>query len=425
MAAGDERLSADDAAILALETDAIAGHTLKLIVLERGERPLDLAQLRAGVERRLADAPRGRQRVEAADGREPARWVEDERFEIAAHVRGGELAGGADEAALWDAAGSLMATRLDHDRPLWALELLGPLADGRVALVARIHHAMADGIACMRFLGAVLWEPAPDATPPPRGGPRPRPRRAAPAAEIVRLPGAVGRELVARAPHTALDRTIGSARELAFLDADLEELRRIGASRPGHVTVNDVLLAGVAGGLAAWLDAPRLRAQVPVSLHHRDSDGASLGNRDSFLNVDLPLAEVDPLARLDAINAETAKRKRLGDAEELYDLFHALARFRHLGGAVGRLAAGPGEFSLSISNVPGPPGEVTVCGRRVERLYSVAEPADHHALRVAALSCAGRLGVGLCTDPEALGGVRRLGEAIERSLAELRVAAIQ
>ena len=83
----------------------------------------------------------------------------------------------------------------------------------------------------------------------------------------------------------------------------------------------------------------------------------------------------------------------------------------------------PREFSLSISNVPGPRGEVSVAGRRVEHLGSVAEPADRHALRISAISCAGTVGIGLCTDPEALPGVEGLAEALEASLAELRAAA--
>jgi WS/DGAT/MGAT family acyltransferase len=429
-----DQLSADDAAILALESEAIAGHTLKLCVVSPAAAgPLDLEALRASVARRLAGEPRGRRRVEMTAGPESARWVEDEGFEIGAQIRRREGSEGIDEAELWRIAGELMGQRLDHSRPLWAIDLVGPLADGREAVVVRIHHAMADGVACVRFLDAVLWDavdPEPANGGSGGGTARGESRPVSALAEARRLPGALRRELGARAARSPLDRRIGPTRELAFAATPLEELKRIGASRPGHVTVNDVLLAGVAGGLREWLAqrgsaAPRLRAQVPVSLHHRDADPGELGNRDSFLNVDLPLAEPDPLARLAAVNDETARRKSLGDAEELYDFFHALARFRHLGNAVERLAAGPREFSLSISNVPGPRRPVGIAGRRVQRLYSVAEPADRHALRISAISCAGELGVGLCTDPEAVPGVAALASAIEESVAELRAATIE
>ena len=118
-------------------------------------------------------------------------------------------------------------------------------------------------------------------------------------------------------------------------------MKRIGASRPSAATVNDVLLAIIAGGLREWLPNNRhLHAQVPVSLHHRDEGTSAPGNHDSFINVDLPLGESDPLVRLDRISAETAKRKRLDDAEEMYDLFHALGRVKIIDRAVQRLAGG-------------------------------------------------------------------------------------
>ena len=430
MAGMAEELTPDDAHILALESEAIAGHTLKLIVLEPGSEPLDLEALRASVAERLASTPRARQRV-ARDANARPCWADCEDFDIAAHVRRRELGAGAGEADLWREAGELMSQRLDHDRPLWTFDVVGPLDDGREAIVARVHHAMADGISTVRFLGSVLWQPAADPGPP---APKRRPAAAGEPEgkhhrleELRRLPGALRRELGGHASESPLDRPVGSARELAFIAVPLGDLKAIGASRPGHVTVNDVLLAIVAGGLREWLGAagrlPALRAQIPVSLHHRSEGAGELGNRDSFLNVDLPLDEAEPIARLDRIHAETEERKQLGDAQELYDFFHALARFKHLDRAVEHLAAEPREFSLSISNVPGPRKEIAVAGRRVERLGSVAEPADRHALRVSAISCAGSVGVGLCTDPEALPNVAGFADALERATDELRAAA--
>ncbi len=336
-----------------------------------------------------------------------------------------------DEAEVWRVAGEVMSERLDHARPLWTFDLIGPMADGGEVIAARIHHAMADGISCLRLLSGLLWtEDEGEGKPPGRraapAGPSPRRSRIA---EARRLPGALGRELGARGSRSPFDQPIGAARALGFVTAPLADLRRIAAARPEHVTVNDVLLAVVAGGLREWLGAsrrlPHLRAQIPVSLHHRDEgdEGAGLGNRDSFLNVDLPLAEPDPLRRLDLINAETARRKRLGDADELYDFFHAVSRFRHLDRGLERLAGGPREFSLSISNVPGPAGAVSVLGRRVSSLRTVAEPAARHALRISAISCHGEVEIGLCTDPEALPEVAELAAAMADSLAELEAAA--
>ncbi len=422
-----ESLSADDAAILGLESDAIAGHTLKLMLLAPGGPPLDVDALRASVAERVVNAPRATQRIDMS-GAGPA-WVEDERFDISRHVRRLQGSTGTDEYALRDVASQLMSERLDHTRPLWTLDLVGPLADGREAIVARIHHAMADGVSCIRFLGAVLWDvdPAEHGPEPsrPKSGPAPTRR----VTEVLHLPGALHRELGGRGGRSPFDRPIGSARALAFVVTPLAELKAIGHARPQRSTVNDVLLTIVAGGLRRWLlsgpgTLPRLRAQIPVSLHHRDDSQDALGNRDSFLNVDLCVGDADPLDRLARISAETARRKRLGDAEELFDLFHALGRFPHVAHAATRLAGDPREFSVSISNVPGPSGPVRVAGREVEHLYSAAEPAARHALRVSAISCAGTVGIGLCSDPGVLPGIGDLAAAVEESWVELRTAAL-
>ncbi|MBX7432621.1 WS/DGAT domain-containing protein [Mycobacterium sp. Y57] len=420
-----EPLSDDDAHILGLESAAITGHTLKLMVLDPGP-PLDLDRLRAGVADRLAGQPRATEYV-ALDADGPS-WVPDEAFDIAAHVRRRTAPEAVTRDEMWRIVGELMAEHLDHRRPLWTLDVIGPLPDGREAIAARIHHAMADGIAGVRFLEAVLFDPHTDAQPPAAAGMR---TTATPSrlTEARRLPEAVLRELGRPVPRSPFDRPVGAARELAFAALPLAGLKDIGATRPAHATVNDVLLAVVAGGLRSWLvasgsDVHRLRAQVPVSLHHRDEVAGDLGNRDSFINVDLPLAEPDPLARLDAIRAETATRKRLDDAEELYDLFHALGRLPHVGTAAQRLAGSAREFAVAISNVPGPAAAVAVAGRRVAQLFSSSEPAAHHALRISAISCAGDIGIGLCTDPNALADLGGLAEAIEASYAELSAAAL-
>ena len=320
-----------------------------------------------------------------------------------------------------------MAQHLDRRRPLWTFDVIGPLADGREAIAVRIHHAMADGIAAVRFLHAVLWDEQPE----------PSTREGAPGAvpaqhisalgELFRMPAALRRELGHRGSASPFDRPLSGARELAFTIAPLNEMKAIGATRPSHATVNDVLLAVIAGGLRDWLGADaaageHLRAQIPVSLHHRDEAPGEMGNRDSFINVDLPVGEADPLARLDLISSQTRTRKNSGDAVELYDLFHALGRTRHVGGAVQRFAGSAREFSVAISNVPGPPTAVAVAGRPVAQLFSSSEPGPHHVLRISAISCAGDVGIGLCTDPQALPGITGLAEAIDDSYARLRAA---
>jgi len=420
-----DRLSTDDARILSLESAAITGHTLKLNVLEPGSGPLDVDALRAAVEKRLPSQPRATQRIDTS-GPEP-HWVQADDFDIRDHVRRQPTAC-VTRADLWRIVSGLMSEHLDRSRPLWTFDVIGPLADGREAIAVRIHHAMCDGIAGVRFLDAVLWDAHPDASA--RAGARPGVQSAPEPSgftEAWRMPGAVLRELGHPNERSPFDRPITIARELAFTVAPLSEVKSIGASRPVRATVNDVLLAIITGGLRIWLGEAgtlvhHLNAQIPVSLHHRDEDTTQLGNRDSFMNVDLPLAETDPLIRLDRLRAETGERKRLDDAEEMYDLFHALGRVKHLGSAARRISKSAREFSVSISNVPGPRVPVGIAGRGVQHLFSSSEPAAHHALRISAISCAGDLGIGLCTDPQALPDVARLAEAIEAAYAELRDA---
>jgi hypothetical protein len=190
------------------------------------------------------------------------------------------------------------------------------------------------------------------------------------------------------------------------------------------VTVNDVVLATVAGGLRRWLHSHHghVRVQVPVSLHTREESTEAAGNRDSFLNVDLPLDEDDALARLRALNAETSERKLDHDAQTLYDFFHAIGRFRPLYQGVTRLTSGPREFALSVSNVPGPRFRPDILGHPIAGLVSFAEPADRHALRVSVISLGGDLAFGLCSDPEAIASLDALAAALDESVAELEEA---
>jgi len=416
---------------LALESSALNGHTLKVILLEATDRPLDLDELRAEVAGRLGSQRRATQRIEIGpDGN--ARWVDDEAFDIAAQIDryAGPLADGGPGPALWAIAASLMQRRLDHRRSLWHLDLVGPLADGHEAIVARIHHAMADGISAMRLLGSILWTSDPNGTLHPA---RTSDTTASSTAvtgyddELRRLPGALRRELLGGGSHTPLDQRIGSARSLAFSFLPLEDLRRIGHGRQPAARVNDVLLAVVAGALNTWAPLARerrtrVRAQIPVSLHVRrdGGDAAGLGNLESFLNVDLPIDEADPLVRIDRVRDQTTQRKQLDDAEELYDFFHAVSRLPRLASSIERLASSPMEWSVSISNVPGPSSPVSVLGRRVERLGTIAEPADHHALRISAISSADTLAVGLCTDPTVLPDIDRLAAATDVAFSQLR-----
>jgi WS/DGAT/MGAT family acyltransferase len=455
-----DRLSAEDARILRLESEAIAGHTMKLAIAERGPggETVTVERLRERVGARLGRVPRARQRLAPTPLRLAApAWVDDESFDVRNHVRlASEPVTGRE--ALIGFGGKVMAERLDHERPLWCVDVVGPDDGGRTALVIRVHHCLADGVTALRMLSQLLWDDGSGGEPGSTESwtPRPMPagarllasgvasrlrgagRAVATGArsaasprrwrqagrELVALPGTLRRELWPLGADTAFDRRIGGDREVAFTACGLEDLKRIEHSFGTGVTVNDVVLAVVAGAIRGWLGthhepADVMRVQVPVSMHHRDEDAASLGNRDSFLFCDLPISEPDPRRRLEAINAETRSRKAHHDPDELYSFFHSLSHIQPLYSLASSVASGPREFALSVSNVPGPRDPVRLLGANVTELYSVAEPADRHALRASVVSLAGRMGFGFCTDPGAVPGVAELAEGLDASLEEL------
>jgi hypothetical protein len=426
---GRERLTQDDAQILRLESPVIKGHTGKVLIVAPGSggRALSVERLREQVGERMAAFPRLGQRVEEPRfglGR-PA-WVDVPEVDLAWHVAEPQHADPLSDEELRRAVGDLLSERLDHTRPLWRLDAL-PLTGERVALVGRIHHAMADGVSAIRLIAGLLWDE--DDQPSPASPARPPQAPATEAREarvVVGLPAALRREL-RRGRDTKLDQHIGPAREVAWTSFPLERLKRIEHGAAERVTVNDVVLAVVAGGLRRWLPqvggiADDLRVQCPVCLHAQEEDAGQLGNRDSFMNLDLPISEPDPAARLRMINAETSERKLDHDADTLYAFFHALGRFRPLYRGVTRLTSGPREFALSVSNVPGPRQRPLILGHAVEQFSSFAEPADRHALRVSIISLGGELAFGLCSDPDAITDLDGLRGALADSIAELEVA---
>jgi WS/DGAT/MGAT family acyltransferase len=438
-----ERLSEDDAQILRLESPVIKGHTGKVLIVAPGSdgQALSVKGLRDRVGERMAAFPRLSQRVEEPRlglGR-PA-WVDVPELDLDWHLAEPDHADPLSDEELRRAAGDLLSERLDHTRPLWRFDAL-PLTGERTALVGRIHHAMADGVSAIRLVSGLLWDadtdaplhptgeaPAENSKPgsPARSAQPARPAEAREARILVRLPGALWRELRPGA-DSDLDRHIGSAREVAWTTFPLARLKRIEHGAGDGVTVNDVVLAVVAGGLRRWMvngdrSSQDLRVQCPVCLHAREEAKAALGNRDSFMNLDLPISEPDPATRLRMINTETSERKLDHDADALYAFFHALGRFRPLYRGVTRLTSGPREFALSVSNVPGPRQRPLMLGHAIEQFSSFAEPADRHALRVSILSLGGELAFGLCSDPEAITDLDGLRGALADSIGELEVA---
>ena len=455
-----DRLSREDAQILELEQGPIGGHTLKVLVLERSPDvpPVTLSRLRARVASRLHRVPRARQRLAPTPlGLSAPVWIDDAEFDLDRHVRRSPTRGTVGAARLRELLGHAMGGRLPRDRPLWDLQLVSPLSGRRVALIARFHHAWVDGRQSLNVLRTLLYDEAGDDGAGADGW-RPAPvpgtaelvatavgqrlgalveaagaigRTAASperwwlgAQELARLPGAVGRELLPGTVDSPFAGEIGRRRAVAWISAPLADYKAVEHAAGDHTTINDVLLAVVAGGIRSWLghtavEGP-LRCKVPVSLHRPD-EGPEVGNRDSFMIVELPVGEPDAIARLRTIHRQTAERKRHHDAETLDALFGDLALFAPpLERLITRRTVSSREFAVNVSNIPGPREPVRVLRADLLELLPFAEVGLDHALRVSAVSACGELAIGLCADPGVVPDLDGLAAAMGDALSELR-----
>jgi diacylglycerol O-acyltransferase / wax synthase len=441
-------LSAEDLSILALETETVAGHTCKVIML--GDR-IDVGRLRESIAGRLDRVPALQMRLAEADG-DPC-WELAPDVDLDAHVVLAEESGPVDAQRLRALTARLFEQRLDRSRPLWRIDVVPECEGGGSALVWRLHHAVADGQTFLSVAWDALWDEGLSG-PPPGPGARDARRPVVVEPRAIDLPGAAGgRAAPSRAqsrhplgplgaaarqtPHpwhrSPFSGRIDAQREVAFASAPMEGMRRAARATEG-ATLNDAVLTVVAGGLRRWLESRHgrigsVRIKVPVSLHepaaHEDDSPADdPGNRDSFFCLDVPLAPADPLARMRTVRRATRVRKQGHDAEQLDALMRRLEHAPQLRSFAESVLAHPRSFALNVSNVRGPRRPVHVLGAPVRSLYSLAEIREHHALRIAVVSLAGTLSFGLTADPSLLGGVDRLAGEIQLEAAEL-VARVQ
>jgi diacylglycerol O-acyltransferase / wax synthase len=400
-------LSSEDRAILELESPTVAGHTCKVIVL--GPPAPNVGELRAAIESRLDAAPALKRRLGGTDTA-PA-WVTDESFDIARHVveRPETIAPGSLPAEV----SLLFAQRLDRSLPLWRIDVL-PADDGGAALVWRTHHALADGTAAMRYARTVLCREIerPSISPTPA---RARHPDADEARRRAHLGAFIRREFARSRVASPFDGRIGTRRHVAFAQAPLKALHDA-AKRAAGATLNDAVLASVAGGLRHWVEEHHgrlgdVRVKVPVSLHNEGDDA---GNRDSFFSLGLPLNEPDPMTRLRTVQAATAVRKAEHDAEAMDELMHrSSALSPALGRFCDRLEHNPRRFAVNVSNVPGPRNPLAVLEAPVRSMHSIAEIGERHALRVSVVSFSGALSFGFVADPAIVEGLETMALGVE------------
>jgi diacylglycerol O-acyltransferase len=445
------RLSAVDASFLAVESPQAHMHVGWVAIFDppaEGEPPT-FEDCRDHIARRLSRAPRFRQMLAPTPwGIGAPTWVDDARFDIHRHVvrsRARDLTGAVD----W-----FLSKPLRRDRPLWQICVADQLPEGRTAVIGKAHHCMVDGIAAVE-IATLLVDPEPDPpSPEPDGwvarpGPGPSGRIADAVTDLAKkqLDLAKIPVRVARSPRRAigipdrgrraaralldaarpartssLNTRISAMRHLGRISRPMEDLLRI--KRDFGVKLNDVVLAACAGGVRELQRergerASRLKTMVPVNV--RGSDAADeLGNRISFMFVDLPCDERDPVRRLREIHMATSERKRSREPEGADDVMRSLG---FLPGPVQRLAsrlvASPRAFNLTVSNIPGPREPLYMLGCELAEAYPVVPIADRHALSIGVTTVGDGAYFGLYADPESLPQGDHLAASIDRSIDEL------
>ena len=415
-----------------------------------GRRAAGFEELREHIAGRLGAAPRYRQRLVSVPlGVHDPVWADDPDFRIERHVLP------ADSSDVSEIADAVMSCPLARDRPLWEMWIAEERDGGGFAVVGKAHHCMVDGLAALE-LGMALLDPEPDAPrePPATWETRPAPapvpllaralidrvgqqldvaraglglagsptRLLATPGEITRVARALVHAILPLAPASALNRPSSPSRHLAILRRPLDDLRQV--KNRHQTTVNDVLLAAVAGGLRGFFadrgePAIDLKSMVPVSVRGDDTAGA-LGNRISFLFVELPCAEPDPVARLLKINAVTAQRKAAHEAEGSDAALQALAHVpRTLQRAASHLVASPRAFNLVVSNIPGPPQPLYMLGCELTHAYPIVPLAESHALSIGMTTIQDEACLGLYADRQTLPDVDRLAGHLDSAIDEL------
>jgi diacylglycerol O-acyltransferase len=457
-----DRLTAVDASFLAQEGPTSHMHVGAVMILD-GPAPAyeDLAD---HVRSRLHLVPRFRQKL-AFPPLETGRplWVDDPSFNLEYHVRDTALPAPGSEQQLRALAARVHSQALDRSKPLWEMWLVQGLEGGRFALISKTHHALVDGISGVD-LATVLFDLQPTPTeiehPETPWRPRPTPSGLDMAARGVRglvgLPfdaaaravGAVARpgdalagtrealeglgEVVWAglnpAPETPLNVEIGPHRRFMWTRHELTDFKLVKNTLGG--TVNDVVLAVVAGALQKWLrsrgvrtEGLELRGLVPVSIRARD-EHHQLGNRLAAMRAPLPVYVEDPVARLRVVRRamDGLKESKQAVGAEVLAGMQALAPPTILAQA-SRLNFSTRLFNLLVTNVPGPQFPLYVLGRRLRDLFPVAFLPKNHALAVAIMSYDGGMDFGLLADYDAMPDLERFAEMVDESLAELVDAA--
>jgi diacylglycerol O-acyltransferase / wax synthase len=448
-----QRLNGMDAMMLYTEAANVPMHTVKVAIVEAPCFSVDV--VRTVVRQRLHRfEPMRRVLVDTPYGFHRPMWRENCPVDLEYHVRPLHLPAPAGRRELDDAIAGLIAQPLDRARPLWEIYVVDALADGRFAIVTKIHHALADGVASANLLagafdrpesigsGAAEVDPLPTKTQLLWAATRDHLGQIAELPSLLRYTAAGVRRVMrsrrngsrngasTQAPRSFMNHRLTTGRRFATASMPFVDAKRV--TRELGCTINDLVLAVTAGAARelrlrydGHSDAP-LVAMMPVCLD--STPGRSAGNNFTQIPVALPADLDDPLHRL-----KTSRDAAIG-AKELHTLKgpELLTRWfaymppvlsRKLSGWMARSEAHNKMQNLVVSNVPGPREHVRVAGATITEFYSVGPLVAGSGLNITVWSYADQLNISVLSDAATLTDAHEVTEALMRGFSEIGSAA--
>ena len=399
---------------------------------------LQYERVLAVLEERLLVHERFRQRVAANQGAFRTRyfWQTDPEFDLRAHVGRIVLPSPGDTKTLNDTVARLLTAPLDMNRPPWTITLIEGYGDGSV-FFGRIHHCIGDGAALVRVLLGLTDAsaegarpiPTPAAGPPPDGNTLPPAIRVAARSGDAKLPG--GREKAGQRGHllslaargaqlagrfmavlaklalmrtddkTAFKGEVGVGKAVAWSEGiPLDDVKFV-KDRMG-ATVNDVLVAAMAGALRRYVEArgdnpdgKEIRAMVPVDI--RGPEDTKLTNRFALVYLSLPIGIADPIDRLFETKRNMDAIKRSPEALVTYQ---AIASLGVVSDKFARSVRGyyADKVSVVLTNVPGPSQKLYFAGKLLETIVFWVPQSGSIGVGISIFSYAGQVNIGLITD---------------------------
>jgi diacylglycerol O-acyltransferase len=460
-----QRLSGPDAAFLYGETRSWHMHVSSVLMADPSTAPhgFTIERLRENTAKRIELVPQFRWRVvEVPFGVDNPVFVDDPSFDIDYHVRHIAVPPPGGPRQLGELVGDLASYKLDRNRPLWEFWLIEGLEGGQVAVLAKVHHAIIDGVSGAD-LATVLLDLEPDPPDPPtpirpHGERIPTPPELLARATVTNMvmrwrAAGFGAQLVRQgrtflrfrsrpdappapfqAPRTSFNGRISPNRRFAYTTLPLDTMKAV--KNAFGVKLNDVVLAVCAGALRRYLEGrdelpeQPLIAQVPVSTRTEETKD-QVGVQVAAMFASLETQVEDPAERLLAIHRGTKSAKEMREAmaaEKIMNLTDTMSPA--LVGLAARMYTGarledrtPPVFNLIISNVPGPPFDLYMAGARITGIYPMGPLLYGSGLNITVMSNATGVDFGVLTCREVVPDPWIISDALAEALDELVAAA--